>query len=109
MIEVIFYYGSEVSFVRISRNDIRFATGSSGNKLAPIDGLRLSYSGVCREHPDLELNKEWKQEAIKRFKDKIKSLRTEDDKAQYIIEDLKKHGYVAKFKQKAGHRKEVIK
>jgi N-acetyl-anhydromuramyl-L-alanine amidase AmpD len=108
MIDIIFYYGTEIIFVRIDGTTINFST-SSNMTSSTIDGLRLNKEGVVKEFPDLKDNDNWKEEAVKRFKDKIKSLKNEDERCNYIIEDLKKHGYQAKIKQKAGFRKEIIK
>ena len=109
MIDLIFYYGTEIVFVRINGIDIRFATSQSGNMFASIEGLKLSKNGVMKEYPDLIENDEWKQIAIDRFKNHVHLLKDEDKIASYIIEDLKKYGYVPKFKQRAGFRREVIK
>lgn|SRR3990167_1893886 len=109
MIEVIFLYGTEVILVVVNGNDVRFGSTTFGARLAGIEGLRLSYEGVCREFPDLETKDNWREEAIKRFKDKIASFKTEDEKVDYIIKDLTKFGYVAKKKQRKGFRPEVIK
>lgn len=108
MINLTFYYGTEIVFIRVKGNDIKFSTSLQQNKWATIEGLKLDYAGCIREFPELELSKNWREEVIFRFKQKIKSLKTENDKAKYIISDLKKYGYIPKWKQKAGFRREAI-
>lgn len=109
MIQVIFYFANEIVLVTIRGNHITFATSEYGAKEAPIDGLKLSKSGVENEFPDLKDNPEWKNIALERFKQKIKELPDEDAVANYIISDLRKYGYHPKYKQKQGFRREAIK
>lgn len=98
--------GVELYKIVINGNDIRI---SDSEKEAPIENIKLSYSGVIKEFPDLMNQNNWRVEAIKRFKAKLKTFKTEGEKADYIIKDLRKYGFVPKYKQKAGHRVEVIK
>lgn len=109
MIEVIFTFAGEHVLVIVDGNNIQFAHSNQPGVKAPIEGLQLSKKGVLREFPDLEGRDDWREEAIFRFRNQIKSLKTEDEKVNYIISDLKKHGYIPKFKQKKGFRPEVIK
>ena len=109
MIELIFYYGNEVVLIRIDGKDIEFGNSSYGNKLASIDGLYLDREGTIKEFPDLKDREDWKLEAIKRFKDYIKSLRNEDEISDYLIKELKTKGYIPKYKQKKGFRPSLIK
>lgn len=108
MIDLTFFYGTEIIFIRIKGNDVRFSTNAYKQYWGTIENLKLDYAGVCREFPDLETNSDWRGEAIKRFKEKLKSFNTEEETASYLISDLKKHGYIAKIKQKAGFRREVL-
>jgi len=108
MIDVLFYYGTELLFVRIENSTLRFSTSLQASIWAPIEGIQLDYTGVCREFPDLEAKPSWKQEAIKRFKSKLKDLNTEEEVFKYIVKDLQKFGYIAKKKMKPGFRVEVI-
>jgi hypothetical protein len=109
MIDLMFEFIGDKILVRIEGTNIFFSNQRFGAQIAPIEGLRLDYNGVVREHPDLELKNNWREEAIKRFKEKIESLETENDRAIYIIEDLKKFGYKPLYKQEKGFRIEVIK
>lgn len=108
MIDLIFHLGSEIILVRIEGNRIMLGNTIYGGQMATIDGLQLSYEGVIKEFPDLKGESNWKKEAIFRFKNKINEMKNEDEIAEYIIEDLKKYGYVPKLKQKKGFRMEKI-
>lgn len=109
MIDVIFQLGNEIVFVRIDKGNVLFSTGTHKEYLEPIDSLKLDYGGVIKEFPDLKDNKQWRSEAIQRFKHHIKSLNSEDKIFDYIKNDLAKYGYVPIKKMKAGHRPEAIK
>ncbi len=108
MIDLIFYFGTDVVFVRVTGKDVRFSTSQYGAMGCSIDGLKLNKEGAIREFPDLIDRWDWREEAIKRFKEKISTLNNEDDVANYVISDLKEFGYIPKFKQKAGFRREVL-
>lgn len=101
---IVFQYASEFVEVRIIDTQVLFRTSQTGSMFATIDNLKLSRDGVMKEFPDLSNNPLWKEEGIKRFKEKIMSFRTEDERVNYIIEDLKKHGYVPRHKQRTGWR-----
>jgi len=109
MIEILFSFGNEIILVKVDGNDIKFSNSNFGAVETDISGLKLSYEGVIKEFPDLKDNANWKRIVIQRFKAHIKSLKTEEEKASYIVDDLEKHGYIAKYKQKPGFRREVIK
>ena len=108
MLEIIFYLDNEIILVRINGKKITFASPQFGAKEADIDGLKLDYAGVCREFPDLELAKDWREQSIQRFKSKIALMNSEEEIAEYIINDLRKFGYVPKYKQKQGFRIQKI-
>jgi hypothetical protein len=109
MIEIIFSLASEVVLVVIDGNDIKFGSTTYGAQLADISGLKLDYAGTIREFPDLETDPDWQQEAIRRFKEHIKSLETENEKCDYIIKELEACGYTAKSKRRKGHRPITLK
>jgi len=100
-------FASDMVEVRIDGNHILFRSGVHPS-WATIDGLNINYEGVCKEFPDLKGDPTWKQQAVERFKDKVASYPTDDEKINYIIEDLKKYGYVPKYYQKGGHRRRRI-
>ena len=104
MIDLMFRFGSEIILVKVDGTNIQFGNTGQGNKLATLDGLRLSYAGVVKEFPDLKDDSEWRRKAIQRFKDKISTFDSEEEITKYIIEDLKKFGYIPRYKQKAGFR-----
>jgi len=108
MIGVIFQFGNEIVEVRIDGHNLTLRKSTLGSGFVPFDSLRLDRRGVEKEFPDLVDNPEWRAEAIKRFKDKIKSIGSEDRIANYVIEDLRKYGYIPRYKQKQGHRVEAI-
>jgi len=105
---VLFEYASEPVEVRVEGTNVLFKTMQTMAWIT-IDNIKLDYAGVVREFPDLEKRDDWKEEAIKRFKEKIKELKTEKMRAEYIMEDLKKHGYIPRFMQRSGFRPETIK
>lgn len=104
MIGVLFLFGSEPVEVRVDQKNVYFRTGAYGGQFSTIEGLKLSKAGVIKEHPDLKDNDDWREEAIKRFKKKISSYKTEKQRMDYLIKDLTKFGYVARYMQKPGHR-----
>ena len=105
MIEVILYFGTEIVMVRVREGKVTFCSSSNGAVEATIDGIKLSRAGVIKEFPDLKDNPLWKEEGINRFKEKIQELSSEEAIAEYVIMDLKKFGYIPKWKQKAGFRR----
>ena len=104
MIGVVFeFLGSPVE-VRLEGYNCLFRTTQYGGAFAPIEGLRLDKKGVEKEFPDLKDKENWREEAIKRFKEKLKTMETEEQRIDYIIDDLKKYGYIPRYKQKQGSR-----
>lgn len=108
MIELMFKFANEIILVVINGNEILFGNTGFGSQLATIDGLRLNYQGVIREHPDLETEKDWEKIAKERFKKYIKLLKTEIAKSNYIIDDLKKYGYEPMWRKRKGFRFERL-
>ena len=104
MIELIFELGSEVVLVKIDGHKVLFGNTSYGAQMADISGLKLDYVGVVREFPDLELADDWKEQAIERFKNKIKEMKSENETGDYIITELEKQGYKAIKKGRKGFR-----
>lgn len=103
MIGLIFNYISDVVEIRIDGRSILFRT-SQLQQFSTIDGLHLDKNGVIKEFPELKGREDWKEEAIKKFKEKINMLETEEKRAEYIIQDLSKHGYKPLYFQKSGFR-----
>lgn len=108
MIDALFQLGNEIVLIRVEGNKVLFGNTMFGSQMADIKGLKLDYVGVCRQFPDLEMKDDWREETIKRFKEKVKSFKTERQKIDYLIEDLSKHGYKALKIQRKGFRPENI-
>ncbi len=108
MISILFGFGSEKILVIIEGTNVSFCNTQFGAKKTSIDGLQLSHEGVIKEFPDLKEDKEWRKKVIERFKEKISNFNTEQERANYIIEDLRKHGYVPEQKQIGGFRPKKI-
>ncbi len=108
MIDLIFQRISEFVFIRIRGHDITFSTSIQQGIFSTIDGMKLNYEGVIKEHPDLKDKDDWNKQVIERFKEKIKSYDTEKQISDYIIKELKSIGYTPKYRKKQGFRKEVI-
>ena len=106
MIGIIFYYGIEVIMVTIRGRSVIF---TKDGVQATIEGMKLSRSGVEREFPDLIGDPDWKSKAVQRFKEKLIECGSEEKIKDYLIEELKKYGYVAKYLQRGGHRVECLK
>ena len=108
MITILFGFAGEKILVTIKGERITFANTTFGAVESDIEGLQLNLQGVIKEFPDLKDNDNWKAEAVKRFKEKISSLKTEQDRAVYIMEDLEKHGYKAEKIQREGFRPTMV-
>lgn len=98
-----FKLGGEVVKVVVDGNNL-FFNDTSSQMTTTVEGLKFSKAGVLIEHPDLENNKEWKQIAIDRLKEHLKSIKKEEDKLNYVKDELMKHGYIPLFRQRKGHR-----
>ncbi|GEM_PF-1188278 len=109
MIGIIFEYGSEKIEVRVDKENCYFRTGQFGGALVPIDSIKIDKVGSIKEHPDLKDRSDWKEETIKRFKDKLKTYKTEMERVKYVMEDLSKIGYKPLYIQRQGHRVQKIK
>lgn len=94
MIQIMFEFLGDIELVIIDGNRVLFGNTSFGARFADIDGLKLSYEGTIREFPDLEMEDEWREIAIQRLKDKIKSQTSERETALYVADELKKFGHI---------------
>ncbi len=103
MIDLILKFGTEVIQVRIQDGNIFFRT-SQFTQFADIAGIKLNKVGVIKEFPDLKDKKDWQEIARQRFKEKISKMKTERERANYIIKDLEKYGYVPLYERRDGFR-----
>lgn len=103
-IQLLFEFVTDHILVTIQGKNVKFANSQYGAQECTIDGMQLDYNGVINENPDLEGSSEWREVAIKRFKQKIENMGNEEEIAKYLVEDLKKFGYKPKQKQKDGFR-----
>jgi len=108
MIKSTFRLGGEVVEVIVRGNEVLFYDTSS-QITTTIEGLKLSKVGCIKEFPDLENDPNWKKKTIERWKEYIKKMASEMDKITYIKNELKKHGYVPLFYQRAGWRAQKFK
>ena len=108
MITILFGLAGEKILVTIKGERITFANTTFGAVESDIEGLQLSHQGVIKEFPDLKDNENWKEETIKRFKKKISELKTEQDRAVYVIEELKGQGYTFEKIQREGFRPTMV-
>lgn len=111
MRDLVFEFGTELVAIQINNKELKFCQVQGGvYKYAPIEGLKLSVSGILKEFPDLK-NKpkaEMRKIAIQRFKEHVKNLESEDDIQEYLKNDLFKHGYKLKYLRKAGFRRRKV-
>ena len=106
-IGLIFQFAGEVVQVNILNKAVYFRTPQA-NGYTTIEGLKLSKGGVTKEFPDLADKENWREEAIKRFKEKINTMETDMQVSEYIISDLTKYGYKPLYRQRSGYRVEKI-
>lgn len=102
-IQAHFEMGSERIIVRVINEVVLFIDPQT-NMVAPIEGLNLNKKGVEKEYPDLVGDKNWKQKAVERFVEKVKSFPNERKRMDWIIKELKEMGYKPLFEQKNGFR-----
>ena len=112
MRDLAFKFGTELIGIKIENNrDIKFCKlAGSYFRVTPIEGLKLSVSGILKEFPDLKdmEEAEMRIEAIKRFKKKIKGMKTEEEIQNYLKDDLRKHGYKLVGIRRNGFREKKV-
>jgi len=108
MIGLIFQFGTEYVEIRIDSHNLFFRNTQTRGMFSQIDGLKLDFNGVVKEHPDLELAKDWREQAIKRFKEKIKQMENEKKIVDYLKSDLIKFGYIPVSMQRKAFRPEKL-
>ena len=95
------YEGDNLAIIVEGNN---FMVMDDSGTVTTIEGLKLDYNGVMKEHPDLVDDPDWNKKAKERFKEYLKKFKTEMDKIKYSKDELTKWGYKALFYQKAGFR-----
>lgn len=103
MIIGVFELGGDQVEVIVDKDNIMFRDTSSGTTTT-IHGLKLNKAGVIKEHPDLKNDDDWRKKVIERLKEHVKTFKTENQKINYIKDELEKFGYTPLFKQRAGWR-----
>lgn len=109
MIELDLLFNNEIVKVRVTGDNLLFGKASNQGYFATIDKLQLSHSGVLKEFPDLEDKDNWREIAIERFKEKVKLMPTEAERAKYVVNDLVKFGYKPLRMTRQGSRTRSIK
>jgi len=104
MLRLLFRFGGEKILISINATEVYFSNTAYGAQQSPIEGLSFSKEGVEKEFPDLIGDDKWKEKAIGRFRAKLNKLKTARKKADYIVKDLAKFGYVLEQEQQEGFR-----
>lgn len=107
MLNLVFDFGSELISIKIEGHTLLFASIKGPIvTYAPIEGLKFSERGIEEEFPDLKGKpfNQMKTEAIERFKEKIKQMKTEEEIMIFLKNDLVKHGYHLNLIHKPGFR-----
>ena len=105
--ELTFTMGSEMVIVKIDGRNILFSDQQTNfQNFAPIENLKFDEPGIIKEFPDLQ---GWdygdmKEEATKRFKEKIKKMETENEVKNYITGELEGKGYILQTIRREGFR-----
>jgi GTP1/Obg family GTP-binding protein len=103
LIQGTFQLGQDLIQVVVRGNELMFYDISTGT-ITTIEGLKLDFSGVIKEFPDLKDEDEWRKKAIERLKTHMKKFDKEMDKLNYVKNELVKFGWKALYFQKAGFR-----
>lgn len=103
MIKGTFRIGGDIIEIIVGGNNI-IINDVGSRTITTIDGIRIDKTGSFKEFPDLKGNQNWRKETIKRLKEHINKMKTENEKMEYIKEELEKFGYEPLIKQRAGFR-----
>lgn len=102
-IGIIFTFAGSVLEVIVKGGEVIFMSGVQ-RKMGTIDNVKLDKAGVIKEFPDLKDDEDWQKKARERFKEKMLNMKTEKERAEYILDDLKKFGYKPVYWQQSGYR-----
>lgn len=80
-------------------------------KYSPLEGLKFSLAGIIKKFPDLEgvPPKQAKREAVRRLREHLAGLGSQQDCIDYIVKDLARYGYKFILVQRPGHRPRRVK
>jgi len=107
MILCTFQKGTDVIVIKVSGRSVTFNRMVGKHAMyTTIEGLQLNPSTIVEEFPDLKGKEifEIKKEGIKRFKEHLQKMNSENDIMDYLHDDLKKHGYNFLMFQRQGWR-----
>jgi protein tyrosine/serine phosphatase len=102
-IGILFSFAGQIIDVTINGSVVLFRT-SQQNRYGTIDNIKLDKKGTIKEFPDLENDEDWQNKARERFKEKMINMKTERERAEYVLDDLKKFGYKPLAWQQSGFR-----
>lgn len=90
--EITFRKGNEeVAIVKILNKSLYFGKITQGIPYwLPLEKLNLGVEGIIKQFPDLEGKpyNEIKQEGVKRLKEHIKTMKTEEEIKNYVINEV---------------------
>jgi len=106
MIDIMFDKGGGKALVRIQNTQVQFARVMGGHLLWNRIEKAITVQGVLKEFPELsdKPNNEVLEIGKQRFIDHIKSLKSETQIKDYIMDELMKHGCKPLYTQRQGHR-----
>ena len=97
MIHLAFEKASQPLIVEVIGREVYFSAYSGGIiKRSKIEGVQMLPANIIKEFPDLagKSYSEMHNEAIRRFKQKIISFKTETEIKDYLVNELVGDGYV---------------
>lgn len=112
MIELYFDYAGEIVIVKVNGHNILFSTSALNYQtFVPIESISLKREGIIKEYPDLKDKPDglMREEAIKRLKEYIKGLGSENEVKGYVIKELESQGYILKRIKRDGFRPSNVK
>jgi len=107
-----FLKGSEVIVIKIVGKQIFFNIVQNGVPMqTTIEGLKLNPVTIVEEFPDLKGKPivEIKKEGVRRFKEHIAGMNTQEEIKNYLEIDLRKHGFKLTMIHRLGHRPQLVK
>jgi len=97
--KLMFQLANEIVVVKIENQTALFSNSQTNfQQFVPIDNLQLSVEGILKEFPELKdlSAEEIKKEGIKRFKEHLGKLKTDEKIKEYMINEMKSQGFVLK-------------